>query len=108
MQISVKERRQAQREDRSEPVLVCPCVSQYPEEVCTTLNVSRNGLYFAASTEHYFPGMKVIVTLNFRWNDPERREYIGDLVRLETLEDGRLGVAIRIWMRSNPGLYSGT
>jgi len=108
MQIAIKERRQTQREDLSEPVRVCPCDSQYPEEVCTTLNVSRNGLYFATSTEHYFPGMNVIVTLNFRRDDPMQREYIGDVVRLERLEVGKWGVAIRILMHYNPGVYSGT
>jgi hypothetical protein len=108
MQIAIKERRQTQREDLSEPVRVCPCDPQYPDEVCTTLDVSRTGLYFATTAEHYYPGMNVIVTLNFRWDDPVQREYIGDVVRLERLEDGRWGVAIRILMRYNPGVYSGT
>jgi hypothetical protein len=108
MQIAIKERRKTQREDLSVPVRVCPCDSQYPEEVCTTLNVSRNGLYFATDTGHYFPGMNVIVTLNFRWDDPMQREYIGDVARLERLEDGKWGVAIRILMRYNSAVYSGT
>ena len=98
MQITIRERRQTQRESRSEAVLICPCDPQYPEEVCTTLNVSRNGLYFATTAEHYFPGMKVIVTLDFRSDGPMQREYIGDVVRLERLEDGKWGVAIRILM----------
>ena len=108
MRIEINERRQAQRENLSEPVLICPCDPEYPEEVCTTLNVSRNGLYFATSTEHYFPGMNVIVTLNFRSDDPMQREYIGDVVRLDRLEDGRWGVAVRILMHYNPGVCSGT
>ncbi len=108
MQIAIKERRQRQREDLSVPVRVCPCDPRYSEEVCTTLNVSRNGLYFATSTGHYFPGMNVIVTLNFRWDDPMQREYIGDVVRLERLEDGKWGVAVRILMHYNSGVYSGT
>jgi hypothetical protein len=98
MQITIRERRQTQRESRSEAFLICPCDPQYPEEVCTTLNVSRTGLYFATSTEHYFPGMNVIVTLDFCLDEPMGREYIGDVVRLERLEDGKWGVAIRILM----------
>jgi hypothetical protein len=98
MQITIRERRQTQRESRSEAVLICPCDPQYPEEVCTTLNVSRNGLYFATTAEHYFPGMNVIVTLDFRSDDATRQEYIGDVVRLERLEDRKWGVAIRILM----------
>ena len=108
MQITMNERRQAQREDRSEPVLICPCDPECPEEVCRTLNVSRNGLYFTTRTGHYFPGMNVIVTPNFRPDDPMQQEYMGDVVRLERLEDGKWGVAIRILMHSNPGVYSGT
>ncbi len=108
MQNAITERRQVQRENLSEPVLICPCDSEYPEEVCTTLNVSRNGLYFMTTTEHYFPGMNVIVTLNFHSDDPMQQEYIGDVVRLERLEDGKWGVAIRILMPYNAAVYSGT
>jgi hypothetical protein len=104
----MNERRQAQREVLSEPVLICPCDPECPEEVCTTLNVSRNGFYFATSTGHYFPGMNVIVTPNFRPDDSIQREYMGDVVRLERLEEGKWGVAIRILMLYNPGVYSGT
>jgi hypothetical protein len=104
----MNERRQAQREILSEPVLICPCDPECPEEVCTTLNVSRNGFYFATSTGHYFPGMNVIVTPNFRPDDSIQREYMGDVVRLERLEEGKWGVAIRILMLYNPGVYSGT
>ena len=108
MQIAIKEPRQTQRENLSEPVRVRPCDPQYPGEVCTTLNVSRTGLCFATATEHYFPGMNVIVTLNFRSDNPIQREYIGDVVRLERLDNGKWGVAIRILMHGNPGVYSGT
>jgi hypothetical protein len=45
--------------------------------------------------------MNVIVTLDFRSDDPMQREYIGDVVRLERLEDGKWGVAIRILMPYN-------
>ena len=107
MQIALNERRQTQREDLSEPVLICPCDPECPEEVCTTLSVSRNGLYFTTTTGHYFPGMDVIVTPNFRPDDSMQREYIGDVVRLERLEDGKWGVAIRILMPHNLGGYSG-
>jgi hypothetical protein len=87
MQIAIKERRKTQREDLSVPVRVCPCDSRYPEEVWTTRNISRNRPYFSTYTGHYFPGMNVIVTLNFRWDGPMQQEYIGDVVRLERLED---------------------
>jgi len=47
--------------------------------------------------------MNVIVTPNFRADDPMQREYVGDVIRLERLEDGIWGVAIRILTVYNPG-----
>jgi hypothetical protein len=108
MQTAVKECRLTPRENLSEPVLIRPCDSQYPEEICTSVNVSRSGLYLVTSTEHYFVGMNVIVALNFGPDDPMHREQIGDVVRVDRLEDGKWGVAIRILMHNNPGIYSGT
>jgi hypothetical protein len=97
MQNTTTERRQANRENASESVLICPCEPEYSEELCTTLNMSRTGLYVATSKDHYFPGMNVIVTLNFPAN-PTPQQYIGDVVRLERLEESKWGVAIRILM----------
>ena len=107
MQTAVKEGRLTPRENLSEPVRVRPCDSQYPEEICTSVNVSRNGLYLVTSTDYYFVGMNVIVTLNFGPDDPMHREQIGDVVRVEKLDD-KWGVAIRILLHNNPGIYSGT
>jgi hypothetical protein len=52
--------------------------------------------------------MNVIVALNFGQDDPIHRERIGDVVRVDALDKDRQGVAIRILMHSNPGIYSGT
>ena len=108
MQTVVKESRLTPRENLSEPVRVRPCDPQYPEEICTTMNVSRSGLYFVTSTDHYCVGMNVIVTLNFGPDDPMHREQIGDVVRMERVDRNKWGVAIRILMHNNPGIYSGT
>ena len=103
-----KECRLAPREMLSEPVLVRPCDPLYPEEICTTANVSRSGLYFVTPTKHYVVGMTVLVTLNFGPDDPIHREQIGDVVRIEQLEEDKRGIAIRILMHNNPGIYTGT
>jgi hypothetical protein len=108
MQTAAKEYRLAPRENLSEPVRVRPCDPQYPEEICTTLNVSRSGLYFVTSSEYYFIGMNVIVSLNFGPDDPMHRDQIGDVVRMERVAENKWGVAIRILMHNNPGIYSGT
>lgn len=108
MLTAAKECRLTPREPLSEPVLIRPCDSVYPEEICTTANVSRSGLYFVTSTEHYFVGMNVVITLNFGPEDPRHREQIGDVVRVDKLGARKWGVAIRILLHSNPGIYSGT
>lgn len=105
MRNATTERRRAPRENVSESVLICPCDPEYTEEVCTTLNVSRTGLYFATSMDHYFPGMNVIVTLNFGSDHSMQQEYIGDVIRLERLEDSKWGVALRILMPYNPEVW---
>lgn len=108
MLTGTKEFRLTPRESLSEPVLVRPCDPRFPEEVCTTANVSRSGVYFITTTEHYYVGMNVVITLNFGPDDPVHREQIGDVVRIEDLENGKKGVGIRILMHRNPGIYSGT
>ena len=108
MLTAVKECRLTPRETLSEPVRIRPCDSQYPEEICSTLNVSRSGLYFVSSSDYYFLGMNVIVTLNFGPDDPMHREQIGDVVRMERIDGHKWGIAIRILMHNNPGIYSGT
>jgi hypothetical protein len=108
MLTAAKECRLTPRETLSEPVLVRPCDPQYPEEICTTANVSRSGLYFVTSTNHYLIGMNLIVTLNFGADDPRHREQIGDIVRIDKLGENRWGVAVRILLHNNPGIYSGT
>jgi hypothetical protein len=52
--------------------------------------------------------MNVLVVLNYRAGDPLHRELMGDVVRLEKLDNDKWGVAIRILMHGNPGVYSGT
>lgn len=90
------ERRREPRARLSQRVRVRHLEANYPEEVCTTLNVSRNGLCFVTSAGHYFAGMKVYVTRNFHPDDPMGREEAGEVVRVEKLRTGQSSVAIRV------------
>jgi hypothetical protein len=100
MEIPTSNRRRAPRAKISLPILVRPVDSKYPEEIATTLNMSRDGLYFVTSEVHYleiyFRNMKVHVMRNFQPNDPANQEEIGDVVRVEGPRDGLWGVAIRV------------
>ena len=74
--------------------------TRYPEEIGTTLNVSKQGLYFVTSARHYleqyFRNAKVHVMRNFQPNDFANLEETGQIVRIESLQDGKWGVAILI------------
>jgi hypothetical protein len=89
-----KDRRISSRINQSRTVRIRPAESQYAEEIRTTLNVSWDGFYFATSMDHYFSGMMVYVTRDFRSNDPTKREDQGTVVRVDKLREGRWGVAV--------------
>jgi hypothetical protein len=91
------ERRQRQRLKVSLPARLRPFSPEYwrSEEVQTTLNFTRNGLYFVTWTEHYSLGMRVLVTLPYSSAASAHRDYLGQIVRLERLKDSRWGVALQ-------------
>lgn len=65
--------------------------------ICTTENASRNGIYFVA--ESYTLLHKVQLLLSFpQHGDPQSipREYLAEVVRVDSLPRGRLGVAARL------------
>jgi len=86
------ERRSRLRIKSAEPVRARP-KSRYGhvEELQTTVNISRGGLYFTTSLGHYYEGMRLMVTSPF---PPE----VGEVVRVERLADGCVGVAVQfLW-----------
>src|SRR6267143_2119891 len=85
------ERRNRLRVKFSRPVRV--------EEVRTTVNASRDGLYFTTCLEHYHVGMWLMLTFPYAPADPIKKEQIGKVVRLERLADGRVGVAVEFFSR---------
>lgn len=91
-----QERRKASRAKLSRTVRVRPFDFHLSEEVCTTTNFSRTGLYFETSFGHYFAGMYVSVVRNFQRDDTVHREETAKIMRVEKINDGRWGVAIRI------------
>jgi len=107
MESAISNRRSAPRAKISLHIRVRSFDSKYPGDICTTLNISRDGLYFVTSAghhlEHYFRNVKVHVMRNFRPNDPANQEEIGDVVRIDGPKDGKWGVAIRISLASGAG-----
>ena len=96
MQPKSKDGRRAPRIKLSQPVRIRPFDPSCMPETSTTVNLSRHGMYFKTSVAHYFAGMGIAVTRNFIPNDPFSREEDGEVVRVERLQNGQYGVAVRI------------
>ena len=111
MEVPVLNRRSVPRAKISLPIRIRPFDSRFAEEIGTTLNISRDGLYFVTSAGHYlelyFRNMKVHVIRNFQPNDPANQEEIGNIVRMEGPKDGKWGVAICIAKANKSGARSG-
>ena len=69
--------------------------SDLPPEICTTNNVSRCGLYFVTTSTHYTLGMRLYVIRNFNPASMAAEE-MGEVLRVDLMMGGRVGVAIRI------------
>lgn len=94
----VDERRRTERVEVSLPVRVCfsnGTAGQF-EEVSSTLNASRDGLYFATKVQSYQVGMSLVVTFPFS-HAPERNvHFFGKVVRIDVLPDGGFGIAVEL------------
>lgn len=67
------------------------------EDICQSENASKRGIYFQTPILSYFVGMRVYVTLSFSSEgNPKNREYFGQVIRVEKIENGKRGVAIQI------------
>ena len=93
------ERRRGRRLKLSRALLARPSDPQYTEEVQTTLNSSRDGLYFTTRAKHYHVGMRLSVTLGYAPTDPCNSASLGEIVRIEKLKDGSFGIAVQIVLR---------
>jgi hypothetical protein len=88
--------RRSPRVKSSQPIRVRPVDSRYPEEACTTLDTSEDGLYFESAANHYYAGMEVYITHEANSGSPANREERGNVVRVQNLESGKFGVSIHI------------
>ena len=94
-----KERRTVKRLKIARPLLSRPEDPAYKEVVETTRNASRYGVYFTTPVSHYYVGMHLRVTLGYTPNDPCNASSFGKIVRIDPLEDGGWGIAVRILLR---------
>lgn len=97
--VDPQNRRQSPRVTISKPVRVRPSDTAYQEEVQTTLNTSRDGLYFITTAKHYFVGMRVRVIFPYTPTELSNSEYFAEIVRMERVAVDRLGIGVRFVLR---------
>lgn len=74
------------------------------DEVVDTLNVCRNGVYFASERASYQKGMRLFVTYPYATGHGAiNQEYLGLVVRIDELPNGRRGIAVELKMKINLG-----
>ena len=67
------------------------------DEVLVTVNSSRDGCYFITGSVHYKKHLRLFVTLPYS-DVPGaiNRDYVGEIVRVDDLTDGRMGIAVNL------------
>lgn len=72
------------------------------DEVLVTINICRNGIYFATLEKDYKPGMRLFITFPYSGEPGAvNLEYIGRVVRVDNLPRGQNGVAVQLLMTVN-------
>lgn len=64
-------------------------------EAAITLDVNRHGLCFSTLRDHYQVGMSLCVTFPYSSPVTVRREFVGNVVRVDSLPNGRRSVAVQ-------------
>jgi PilZ domain len=97
--MSPQEKRKSRRIRIGQPLKIRPTDPKDAEfqETSTTKNVSREGIYFISQIANFREGMRVFVVLpHHSPEEPQDREYLGQVVRMEKLSDEKWGVAVQL------------
>jgi hypothetical protein len=98
------EQRKSRRVKMAKPLRVRPSDpnDEHFEDIPVSVNASREGVYFTSRRTSYYKGMRVFVTFPFSSpQDPCNCEYVAMVVRVESLANGRTGVAVHLEMTMN-------
>lgn len=98
------ERRRLRRRKAFRPIRVRPAVPGDGDfdEVTGTVDAHREGLYFATERKSYKKGMRLFVTMPYSpHSQGTEGEYIGEVVRVDPLPDGKSGVAVHLIQSMN-------
>ena len=99
----MSDRRNKRRAQISQKLRVRPSEpAQNFDEVQSTINACRDGLYFSTELKEYRKEMRLFVT--FPYSDAPgavNMEYIGRVVRIDPLPRNRFGIAVQLVMSMN-------
>ena len=96
--MSPVDRRHVRRVKLHQPIKVRPASPKDGEieDIIQTENASQQGIYFLTKLQHYVVGMRVYVTLPYSFPaNPKSREYLGQVLRVESREGEKRGVAVQ-------------
>jgi hypothetical protein len=96
--------RASRRAKLARPVRVRPSEPRdaHFEDLPTSINVSKEGIFFSTRRDSYYVGMRVFVTFPFSHvHDPLACEYLAEVVRVESLPHKKFGVAVHLHMTVN-------
>jgi hypothetical protein len=98
------ELRRSRRAKIAKPLRVRPSEprDEHFEDLPVSVNASKEGIYFHSRRSNYYKGMRVFVTFPFTSvHDPMNCEYVAEVVRVESLPNGKFGVALHLKMTMN-------
>lgn len=98
------ELRRGRRAKLARPLRVRPSEPRddHFEDFPNSVNASKHGIYFTSKRANYYKGMRVFVTFPFTsQHDPMNSEYLAEVVRIETLDNGKFGIAVDLKMSVN-------
>ena len=93
------EQRRSRRAKMARPLRVRPSNprDEHFEDNPTSVNASKEGIFFSTRKSNYYKGMRVFVTFPFTSaHDPMNCEYVAEVVRVEALPNNRFGVAVHL------------
>ena len=102
-----KEQRHSRRAKIAKPLRVRPSDprDEHFEDHPTSVNASKDGIYFISRNAKYYKGMRVFVTFPYTSpHDPMNCEYVAEVLRIEPQPNGKVGIAVHLLMTMN---YSG-
>jgi|SRR5271155_1998185 len=100
------QKRRSRRVRMSRPVRVRPSEprDEHFEDLITSVNASKDGIYFHSRRQGYYKGMRVFVTFPYTsGHDPMNCDYVAEVVRVEDLPNKKFGVAVELKMTMNFG-----